>query len=237
VCDIAESRLSITLSTEPFSSDECLVGAIDGWIDGTLTEEDDAVELVLSTCPPSADCDTARLCRIRIEGSGVPLYPALLRHEYDYLEGWVDESYVRLSRVVDCCGGADPDCFCGPHHVLYARNGNPDASPPDPVPDVAEQLVFRRADGICDEGPSACGDRPFFLEASLTPSRTSVPTAPAPIVVAPGETRRLGDTGLAVHLISSRRDACTDEPGSASWVAWLAEVPADGDDVGPPTGP
>jgi hypothetical protein len=232
-CEVREAGLRISLSSAPFSSDECLPGPVDGWIDGTLTESEDAVELILSSCPPAADCATARMCQIRIEGSGVSLYSALARHEYDYLTGWVDDGFVRLQRVVDCCAGSG--CFCGPYTVLYARNGNPDASPPDPIPDVAEDLVFRRADAICGEG---CGQRPFAIEAVLSPARTSVPVAPDPIVVAPGETRTLGETGLDVHLISSRRDECTDEPGTASWVAWLADVGADGDDVArSPTGP
>ena len=212
VCGVRDEQLRIAVTTDTFSAEPCIPGPVDGWIDG-VEETDEALEMVIDSCPPWAFCSQPHRCRIRIEGIGEPIGASLEGH--DYLSGWADPGFLRLRRTVSCCRG--PGCYCGPNTVLYARTANPADPLPDALPDEAEELWFQRLASECGEG---CGLKPFALEARFD-GQAPAAIVPEALALQPGETQALGETGIQVRVISSQRDACTDEPGVASWIAWL----------------
>jgi hypothetical protein len=216
-CTPRDTAFSISLSTIEGSSEECEAGEMEGWVTGDVTDREGTLEFALSSCPPTADCDTVKLCRIRLEGLEGPLGAAI--EPRLHLSGWASNGYVRLyKQIFECCGDR-PGCFCGPYTVLYAHTGSPEAPPPGSVPEYAETLQFNRGSSLC--ALNDCGPKPFFLEAEMDPGRSAVEPAPESITVQPGETEALGSTGMQVRLLSSSRDPCTDEPGTARWIAWL----------------
>lgn len=225
-CAGEPAALRITVSTAPFSTEACEPGPVDGWLDGSVRELSDGVELILDSCPPTADCLGSRRCLIRIEGIDTPLADDLRAFDYQHLSGWAQPGFVRLKRTVGCCRG--PGCYCGPYTVLYAFHGNPGTAAPDGLSDGAEDLRFARETEVCEVG--FCGTKSFFLSAALVPELTSVGTVPEAIVVAPRETKDLGESGLRVRLLTSSHDECIDEPANAAFIAWLDSTAIDDDE-------
>jgi hypothetical protein len=211
-CEIREAHLDIGISTAPGSSEPCEPGPVEGWIDGTLVEAGGVTEFILDTCPLDADCDASRRCQIHLEGHEVPLAPTLSASE-SALFGWVEPGFLRLSFDRG-------DCLTCDRTVLYARDANPDAPPPDPG-----DLSFARGEDLCGED---CGLHPFTLVASS--SLLGGHGGRESVSVRPGETLALSDGGLEVRLLSSRRDECTDVPGVASWITWF-DPSSDSDDA------
>ena len=236
-CDVREAPLRFTLTS--YGSEPCVPGPFNGLMAGPPIESPGLVEIFFTQCAtyddlaPSTECrrdpSPARLCGIRIEGSDVPL--GHLLGEREVIRGWADASFVRIEGATGCA------CRCADHYtILYARIGNPD----EPTPDQSEpagatfpanELAFQRGDPLCGAG---CGDQPFALEATWpegsSPTWLTDWSTPRPEIlrVRPGETALSSVPellGWHVRLFSSRRDECSDEPGTASWIAWLEPPP------------
>lgn len=210
VCEVQERALSVEVFDHSESTEPCEYGPHEGWV-RRLNHLDDGLEVTLDSCGPDDDCDGSDVCTVRIEGVRAP---GLVLE--GYITAWVEPWFVRLSREVSCCRG--PGCLCGVlSTVLYVRAGNPASAAPD-VPPGVDELTFARGADLCGDG--VCGHAPFALISALdgtalgTGESTSFP-------VRPGETLDFAGLGLAVHLVGSAHDACTDEPADALWVAWL----------------
>lgn len=210
VCEVQDRSLLVEVSDHSESTEPCEYGPTEGWV-REVVHLAEGLEVTLDSCTPGDTCDGSDVCTVRIEGVRAPGLAL-----EGYITGWIEPGFVRLSREVSCCRG--PGCFCGvPSTVLYVRWANPASAAPDAPPGL-DELSFARGEALC--GDAVCGDAAFELLAYVEPTSPGADESVSE-VVRPGETKELGSTGLAVHLVGSAHDPCLDEPADALWVAWL----------------